>query len=120
MKLLYDTNILIDFLIGDHRAQAELTRSEDRAISAITWMEVMVGSTVQNEAATRAFLRAFTVIGIDPAVQERAVAVPRIRRIKLPDAIIWASAQEHGRILVTRNIKDFPATEPGVRVPYTT
>lgn len=69
MKLLYDTNILIDFLIGDHRAQAELTRSEDRAISAITWMEVMVGSTVQNEAATRAFLRAFTVIGIDPAVQ---------------------------------------------------
>jgi predicted nucleic acid-binding protein len=46
--------------------------------------------------------------------------VRRIRRIKLPDAIIWASAQEHGRILVTRNIKDFPATEPGVRVPYTT
>ena len=29
------------------------------------------------------------------------------------------SAQEHGAILVTRNIKDFPAEMPGIRVPYT-
>ncbi len=119
MRLLYDTNILIDFLVGDQRAQAELTENANRAISVITWMEVMVGSTVHDEMATRSFLRAFTVIGIDTAVQERAVSVRRSRRIRLPDAIIWATAQVHGRVLVTRNIKDFPAREPGIRVPYT-
>jgi predicted nucleic acid-binding protein len=36
----------------------------------------------------------------------------------LPDAIILASALVRGRVLITRNIKDFPANMPGVRVPY--
>ena len=40
------------------------------------------------------------------------------RRIKLPDAIVWASAQVNSLLLVSRNVKDFPADEPGVRVPY--
>ena len=34
-------------------------------------------------------------------------------------AIIWASARSSGRLLVTRNIKDFPAGDPGVRATYT-
>jgi predicted nucleic acid-binding protein len=38
--------------------------------------------------------------------------------MKLPDAIIWAAAQSEDRILVTRNTRDFPAEDPGVRVPY--
>ena len=40
------------------------------------------------------------------------------RRIRLPNAIIWASARRLGGILVTRNTKDFPVDDPGVRVPY--
>ena len=39
--------------------------------------------------------------------------------MKLLDAFILATAQVNGAILVTRNTKDFPATMPGVRVPYT-
>lgn len=35
------------------------------------------------------------------------------------DAIILATALTRGRVLVTRNIKDFPAEMPGIRVPYT-
>ena len=34
-------------------------------------------------------------------------------------AIVLASAQSTGRILVTRNITDFPAEMPGIRIPYT-
>jgi hypothetical protein len=37
----------------------------------------------------------------------------------LPNAYILATAQVNGAILVTRNTADFPATMPGVRVPYT-
>ncbi|ACL63304.1 PilT protein domain protein (plasmid) [Methylobacterium nodulans ORS 2060] len=119
MKPLYDTNILIDFLAGDPRAQAEIARYTDHAISVITWMEVMIGTTAQNEAATRAFLGGFTVVDVDSAVREQAVKLRQAHRMKLPDAIIWASAQVHGLTLVTRNTKDFPASAPGVRVPYT-
>ena len=38
--------------------------------------------------------------------------------MKLPDAIVWASARRQGRLLVSRNTKDFPAGDPGVRHPY--
>ena len=38
--------------------------------------------------------------------------------MKLPDAIIWASAQANGLLFVTRNTKDFPANDPGMRMPY--
>jgi predicted nucleic acid-binding protein len=38
--------------------------------------------------------------------------------MKLPDAIIWASALARHMLLVTRNVKDFPANDPGVRMPY--
>ena len=31
---------------------------------------------------------------------------------------IWATAQVHSMLLVSRNTKDFPADAPGVRVPY--
>ena len=39
-------------------------------------------------------------------------------RLKLPDALILASARVNGWLLVTRNTKDFPASMLGVRVPY--
>jgi hypothetical protein len=32
--------------------------------------------------------------------------------------VIWATAQVHALLLVTRNIKDFPDGDPGVRAPY--
>ena len=46
------------------------------------------------------------------------MAIRRAQRIRLPDAIIRASARSESALLVTRNSKDFPADEPDVRVPY--
>jgi predicted nucleic acid-binding protein len=118
VKALFDTNVLIDYLNGVKDARVELARFEDKAISIVTWMEVMVGTTPANEAGTRAFLAGFAHLPIDEQVAERAVALRRDKRIKLPDAIVWATAQTSDRLLVTRNTKDFAADEPGVRVPY--
>jgi predicted nucleic acid-binding protein len=84
----------------------------------VTWIEVMVGVTDSLSDPTRQFLDGFVVIGLDEAVAERAVALRRTHRLKFPDAVIWAAAQTTGRLLVTRNTKDFPANEPGVRAPY--
>src|SRR5437868_4116998 len=101
-------------------ARDELARYQGVSISHMTWMEVMAGATPgEEERRTRAFLRRFDVRPIDEAVAERAVTLRRARRIRLPDAIIWATAQELGQMLVTRNTKDFPPNDPGVRFPYT-
>ncbi|HEX2524703.1 MAG TPA: type II toxin-antitoxin system VapC family toxin [Geminicoccus sp.] len=119
VKALFDTNILIDYLSAVPEARVELGRYSGKAISVVTWMEVMIGAAPDLQAVTHQFLHAFDVIGIEERVAGQAVELRRSFRIKLPDAIIWATAQIHGLLLVTRNNKDFPADDPGVRVPYT-
>jgi len=47
-----------------------------------------------------------------------AVEVRRVHRVRLPDAIVWATTRVHGRVLVTRNERGFPAGSDGVLVPY--
>lgn len=115
---LFDTNILIDYLNGVLQAREELGLYEERAISIVTWMEVMVGAPASLAEATRSFLSGFEVIQLEKAVAGRAVELRRIHRMKLPDAIIWASADIRGAILVTRNSKDFPPGDPTIRMPY--
>lgn len=118
VKALFDTNILIDYLSGISAAKKELERYEYRAISTITWVEVLVGASTEEEESIRAWLDSFDVIAVDSAIANRAVEIRKTRRVRLPDAIIWAAAQVHSLLLVSRNTKDFPADEPGVRVPY--
>lgn len=116
--VLFDTNILIDYLRGIPQARAECERYADRAISMVSWMEVMAGSSEDNEIELREFLLNFITMPLTQAVAERAVTIRRARRIKLPDAVIQATAEESGRLLVTRNTRDFNAKMAGVRIPY--
>ena len=44
VKVIFDTNILIDYLNGTPQAKAELTLYTDKAISIVTWMEIQVGT----------------------------------------------------------------------------
>ncbi len=118
VKALFDTNVLIDFLAGVAAAKREIERYADGAISIVTWMEVIVGAPKDAEEPTRTFLSRFRIVALDPLVAERAVKLRQDHRIKLPDAIVWASAQTEQRLFVTRNTKDFPTEDPGVRLPY--
>jgi predicted nucleic acid-binding protein len=118
VKALFDTNILIDYLNGVDEARDELDKYPEPGISVISWMEVLVGAKPEVITATREFLQSFELVPLDEAVAERAVILRQQHRMRLPDAIIWASAEVHSRLLVTRNTKDFPADAPGVRVPY--
>jgi predicted nucleic acid-binding protein len=119
VKVLFDTNILIDYLNGVPDAEQEIGRYREKAISLITWMEVMAGVTEHDEPLVKAFLSQFELLPIDRNVSAEAVNIRRGRRIKLPDAIILASARIHDRVLITRNTKDFPAgVDADVRMPY--
>ena len=116
----FDSNVIIDSLNGNEAARAEIKRAGPSSISRLTWIEVM---SKGNDAALRTFEQFLTIFQIDEVdtdICRRAAALRRERpRLKLPDAVILASAQVNGRTLVTRNTKDFPAEMPGIRVPYT-
>ena len=117
MKALFDTNILIDYLNGIDAARKEISRYEKALISPITWMEVMVGVNDDERQAIRLFLSRFDQVNIDAKVAEIAVSIRRKYKMRLPDAIIWASAKRESALLVSHNISDFPADSPDVRVP---
>ena len=57
VKALFDTSILIDYLNAVPESRTELQRYTDKAISIITWMEVMVGASDDLEAPTYCLIR---------------------------------------------------------------
>ena len=115
---LLDTNILIDELRGIPQARIAIDACTSPAISIISWIEVMAGTDASDEAATRAYLSAFPSIPLTPEIAERAAAIRRNSRLKLPDAIILATSEIEDLLLITRNTKDFPPHFPRIRVPY--
>jgi predicted nucleic acid-binding protein len=115
---LFDTNIVIDHLKGVEHVTSEFARYTQRSISIVTWIEVLSGARPEDDARTRAVLSAFSIVPLDDIISERAVQLRRTHRVKLPDAVIWASAQVLGRLLVTRDAKDFPPGDPSIRIPY--
>ncbi len=118
----FDANIVIDALLGRPLAIAELQRAATTGrlwISRIVWIEVMSKGEGERLRDAEAFLAGFQIDEIDADVAARAAALRRERPgLRTPDAIILATAQKHGRTLVTRNSRDFPEGTPGVRIPY--
>ena len=119
MKVLFDTNIVIDALNGIASAHEEFASAEEHFISTISRIEVFAGyRNDADDAGARAVLARITELIIDAAVAEESVTLRRTTRLKLPDAIILATARVHGLTLSTRNTKDFSPTDPTIRIPY--
>ena len=119
MRGCFDSVILIDHLRGIGEADLAIDSYDEHFISIVTWIEVMAaaGSPAEEQDA-RATLGKFAVIDLDAPVASIASSLRRETRLKLPDAIIMATARHLRCSLVTRNTKDFPADDPWIRVPY--
>jgi predicted nucleic acid-binding protein len=76
----------------------------------------MVGARSEREVSERRFLNRFRVVDVQ-GVAALSVARRREQRLKLPDAVIYATAQAENCLLVTRNT-NFDVTLPNVRIPY--
>jgi predicted nucleic acid-binding protein len=120
MSAFFDSNIVIDMLAGHPLALAEAALHAEVAISRITWMEVLVGAPdTATQASWESFLAQFELIELTEDVCREAIQLRQQHHLKLPDALIWASARAYGTDLVTRNTRDFATGTPGIRVPYT-
>ena len=119
----FDTNIIVDALLDVEVAIAELEHaaagSEPLWVSRMVWVEVLSKGSPEEIRSAKNYLARFSTDELDEEIAVLAAALRRERpRLRSPDAIILATAQLRGRILVTRNTKDFSAEMPGVRIPY--
>jgi len=119
VTLLLDSNVLIDVLRGERQALDWLeAQAAGLAISVISWMEVLEGCEAHEGERVGAWLQTFRQLELDQAVAAEAVACRKEFRMRLPDAVILATARCHGLRLVTRNTRDFPESLGIVLVPY--
>jgi predicted nucleic acid-binding protein len=107
---LIDTNAAIDYLnnqFGD--MAASLLDREILSISVITRMELLAWREAGDAeiAILEDFIKSTTVHNLDEAVILKGIEVRKNYSIKLPDAIIAATALVFNYTLVTRNITDF-------------
>jgi predicted nucleic acid-binding protein len=119
MKAVFDTNILIDYLNGRKEAKDEFALYGSKIISIITYIEVLVGaSSSDEEDVLRELLSTFVVNDLSSDIAEKSIMLRNTMGMKVPDAIIYATARQEGCLLVSRNTKDFKANWPDIRVPY--
>ncbi len=98
---LADTNAVLYFLSGNECMKPYA--SSHFAFSVISEMELLSFPkiTKEEELRIREFLEASTSVALTDAIKHRTIALRRAYSIKLPDAIIAASAIEQGLSLIT-------------------
>jgi predicted nucleic acid-binding protein len=124
MRWLLDSNVLIDALAGLPHGVRVLQEARKRPevsviYSAITRIEVLgfPNLSEQEEAAVRRLLNEFEEVAISNAVVERTIQIRKRLRIKIPDALVAASADTAQAVVVTRNTSDFQRV-PGLTVVH--
>lgn len=127
---VFDSNIVIDVLAGIDQALIEMAYFDGIAISAVAWVEIMSKPIAEASCgkipyesvqAIKDLLAEFTIIHTSDAIMAeaarlRAASFINPPKIRLPDVLIQATANVTGRVLVTRNKRDFCG--PNVRIPY--
>ena len=107
IKYLLDTNTVIGMLNSNPAAtglkKKIKLKPEHTAISQITKIELLgyAGITVAEETTIKLFLSKITVISIDTEIEAQTIAIRKTRKVKLPDAVIAATAIVKGLQLLT-------------------
>lgn len=108
--VLVDTDIFVDHLRGAVRLEPGRHRLH---YSVVTRAELFAGSSAT--AVVTELLSPFREVVVDRDIAERAGRIKREVGIRMPDALIAATALEHRLSLATRNRRDF-ASVRGLRL----
>jgi len=100
---LLDTNILL-YWLGD-RLQNPLPQGY-YFTSIISEIELLSyrGLDSQAEKQIRSLLSTIEVVGIDQSIKELTISLRKAYRLKLPDAVVVATASSIGAILLTNDL----------------
>lgn len=118
MKYLWDTNTVIYYLQQQFPAGAEeyidnILKDNQPVISAITEIELLCWKTATEKdlSILQSFINDTMVIELERPVKLKTADIRKTKRIKLPDAIIAATALVYDLTLLSRNISDFARIE---------
>ena len=113
MDYLLDTNFVINYFkgifIGDARKFTDTIINRTTFISVITRIELLVWKSIdaKDEIIIKEFISDSTVFSLEESIIKRTILLRKTNKIKLPDAIIAATALEHNMQLLSHNIRDF-------------
>lgn len=116
---LFDSNIII-YLSKREISLSFLDQFDDHYISVITYMEVLGYRfrDAKEEEFINEMLGVFRILYIDQKIADMVIQIRREVRIRLPDAIIAATAKTANLYLVTRNIEDFKKVKVQITNPF--
>jgi len=124
MNMLVDSNEIIDYVsnrIPEKSAkQLDIYFNSNFSVSIVSKIEVLGFNTQEYELEQlESFIQLSSIVYIDEAVAVKTIEIRRMKRIKLPDAIIAATALVQNCILLSHNTTDFNKIE-GLQVldPY--
>src|SRR4051794_13134839 len=111
-KYLIDSNSVIDYLGNKFPVSCmqfmNAVVDATPTISVITKIEVLgFNAPQEHDMLLISFINDATVIDLVPAVVDQSIALRKLYKIKLPDAIFAATAMVYSLALITRNTKDF-------------
>lgn len=111
VSILVDTDVFVDHLRGARRFAPgrDVVR-----YSVVTRAELFAGRGSEEPRVTT-LLAPFHELPVDRSVAERAGRLRRTSALRMPDALIAATAIEHDCTLLTRNPSDFAGIR-GLRV----
>lgn len=117
-KGLIDSNIIIYLSNGLMEISDLFEKYDELLISRITHMEVLGFDFKEesDEELVNILISNFQILEIDEQVGVSTIQVRKKKKIKLPDAIIYATAMENNCELVTADVKDFNGLDGGVRI----
>lgn len=119
MSVLIDTSLLIDYLNGEQRAERVLEGLLHRAVSVVTWLEVMTLAPPDFVEDTRGFLRTFERLSTNEAIADEALRLMQAqRRLPYHRALTWATARVNQLRFVTVDPTDLPRHDPQIEIPY--
>lgn len=107
IKVLLDTNFILGMLKSTPEVLTVIASrdllADECAYSAVTRMELLgfPGIDVAEEILIRDRLSRFAYLSITPAIEDAAIDLRRRHKVKLPDALIAATALVHGLNLLT-------------------